>query len=279
MSQSARAARVEQKALDLIRIGGAAVALIALILVVLTAVGRVEAKGVDFAILLGVAVAGFLMPNLRSISFGTSGLAVGVEGARTAAEDSRAASAEFATQVEQRLAALDHRITHLTKLVEASLGHAAAPAARDASAVNLPRTETSPPAPIFELPPPKVSNDPQKGRFGGAEHANGRRLQADVAPSKLREGWCQVTLAVIPERGEAPIKVPVHFFLHDTFNPDTYVVTPINGRAELVVTAWGAFTAGAALLEGAGEKRQETRLELDLAESPSVDAPKEWRRR
>ncbi len=68
-----------------------------------------------------------------------------------------------------------------------------------------------------------------------------------------------------------PLTAPVRFFLHNTFNPDKVVVVPKQGRAELSLCVWGAFTVGA-ITDGG-----QTKLELDLAKLPG--APAKFRER
>jgi hypothetical protein len=126
----------------------------------------------------------------------------------------------------------------------------------------------------MSLPPPTVANDPQKGRFGGHEKSGDRRLSAVVEPSSVNSDWCKATLTVSAEPGAQALGGKVSFYLHDSFEPDHYVV-PVGkeGRATLHLRAWGAFTVGAVADDG------KTLLELDLATSPNVKAPEDWRRR
>lgn len=111
-------------------------------------------------------------------------------------------------------------------------------------------------------------NDPQKGQWGGQPERNHRRLSAKVWPAG--KTWFQIVLAV-HSTGPTPLTGQVVFHLHPTFaNPDVPVDVE-NGIAELRMRAWGAFTAGVEVDDGA------TQLELDLALDPSF--PAEFRAR
>jgi hypothetical protein len=259
--------REAAKTWDAARVGGAAIGLLALILVVLTAMNPIKPSGVDFAILLGVAAAGFLLPNLRGFTVSSRELKIDlsdqVEKAKVAAEDGRDASQELAKQIEQRLATLDEKVSRLL-------------AASEREGANTPRTvRKAGGGESLKLPAPKVANDPQKGRFGGAPKNNGRILSASVTPSKLRPGWCTVHLRVRPDRGAPPVTQPVRFYVHDTFQPNEFIVHPVDGKADLELIAWGAFTTGAVVDDPASP----TLLELDLADRSLVDAPADWRDR
>ena len=123
------------------------------------------------------------------------------------------------------------------------------------------------------LPPVKVSDDQQKGRFDGKEEANGRRIEARVKPSAINKDWLSLTLRVQSIDGKPLAGAYVYFFLHETFTPDTFRV-PIDksGKfAELEISTYGAFTVGAIADRG------KTKLEIDLATSKSVEAPQWWR--
>lgn len=107
--------------------------------------------------------------------------------------------------------------------------------------------------------PVTKQDDPQKGRFGGKDEANGRRLTAEVVPLSEGEGDVfKVLLKVVSTDNQNPLTSPVKFFLHDTFNPDTICVVPRQGVAQLDLRAVGAFTVGA-ITDGGN-----TSLELDL---------------
>jgi len=123
------------------------------------------------------------------------------------------------------------------------------------------------------LPEPTVADDPQHGRFGGVEERSGRKLTARTGKSTLGPRWLTVLLRVestdtTPLRGKY-----AYFFLHDTFEPDVYrVKVDKSGKsAELEIAAVGAFTAGVVADKG------NTKLEIDLATSANVDAPRWWR--
>jgi cellulose biosynthesis protein BcsQ len=111
-------------------------------------------------------------------------------------------------------------------------------------------------------------DDPNKGRFGGSPIASGRKLAALVEP--LSEDWFAVTLEVSRFGGES-LEGIVEFHLHPTFARSVERVEVKDGKASLRLHAWGAFTAGAVADDGM------TRLELDLAEDPSL--PRKFRER
>lgn len=123
------------------------------------------------------------------------------------------------------------------------------------------------------LPPRTIKNDPQKGRFGGKNEVNGRKLFASVRAT--HQDWCAVTLIVRTVGTTAPLRgASALFFLHNTFKPDVLEV-PIDEQdmAVLQVLAWGAFTVGVVVDDGA------TLLELDLSNSALVEAPTDWQAR
>jgi hypothetical protein len=125
------------------------------------------------------------------------------------------------------------------------------------------------------LKPISDGDDQQKGRFDGFEARDGRRLKAEVSPSDLGKKWQKVTLTLVSENGRPLDGGYAYFFLHQTFDPDTYRVNVPPGamQVSLETSAVGAFTAGVAAERGV------TLLEVDLAVSPNVEAPKDWRER
>lgn len=121
---------------------------------------------------------------------------------------------------------------------------------------------------------PTEPDDPQKGRFGGKAEVNGRRLEATVSGSRgTNSELFRIDIRVTStDPLKQPLTGPVKFFLHDTFDPDTYVVMANGTTAALTdVVAWGAFTVGV-MCDGG-----KTMLELDLA--ALGDAPKKFRER
>lgn len=106
------------------------------------------------------------------------------------------------------------------------------------------------------------ADDPHKGRFGGHAQQMGFRATATFTHNRSRD-WTNVHITV---DGEVPEGTPAHFYLHDSFIPDKRVVSFRRGKAQLVLTAWGAFTVGVWI------PKQGVELELDLAlvdEAPS----------
>lgn len=109
--------------------------------------------------------------------------------------------------------------------------------------------------------PPTVSeDDPQKGQWGGRSIANNRSLSATVSPLALGNDYFLIRIAVQSLDENDPLTGSVRFHLHPTFANSTPLVPVRNGKAELELVAWGAFTVGAEADGGA------TPLELDLAD-------------
>jgi len=116
------------------------------------------------------------------------------------------------------------------------------------------------------------STDPQKGRWGGNDLANYRKLTAIVKETNWSKEIFDITLHVeSTDTINHPLSGTVVFHLHPTFsnaNPQIFV---IDGIARLNINAWGAFTVGA---EVDGIR---TKLELDLASL--TDAPNVFKSR
>lgn len=111
--------------------------------------------------------------------------------------------------------------------------------------------------------------DPQKGRWGGQSTNNSRRLSATVDP--ISSDFFRITLTVDSTSANEPLTGDVTFHLHPVFSPQERNVPVVNGRAELQLLGWGAFTVGAVADHGI------TRLEIDLAEDTRF--PKVFRER
>lgn len=112
--------------------------------------------------------------------------------------------------------------------------------------------------------------DPNLGQFGGLAQRNGTALTAEVSSIPDRKDWWEIRLTVTAQPNSA-IHGDVIFHLHPTFPEPVMKVRLRDGRAELVIRAWGAFTVGVELDEG------RRLLELNLAELPGV--PKEFAER
>jgi hypothetical protein len=105
-------------------------------------------------------------------------------------------------------------------------------------------------------------SDPNKGQFGGAAEANGRRLKAEITPAAgSNSAACKVRFWVeSTDPVGNPLTSDVTFHLHPTFGQwANFSLTPENGVAEDTITSWGAFTLAAEADDG------KTKLELDLA--------------
>lgn len=96
-----------------------------------------------------------------------------------------------------------------------------------------------------------VPNDPQKNRFGGEREVKNRRLSATVEPSDI-PGFYDVAVWVEALNGEQ-LESPVIFYLHDSFSNPVRTVEKnefTDGKAGVLLKAWGAFTVGAVCENG-----------------------------
>jgi hypothetical protein len=123
-------------------------------------------------------------------------------------------------------------------------------------------TDTS----LTETPPPSVkgseNDDPQKGQWGSLDERNSRKLSAEVSPLQGSEGLYTVLLTVqSTDPVNKPLEGAVKFFLHPSFFNSTPIIFAKDNKAQVTLTAWGAFTVGAQADEG------DTQLELDLADA------------
>lgn len=116
------------------------------------------------------------------------------------------------------------------------------------------------------------NNDPQKGQWGGINERNGRKLSATVKPTVGREDLYDVVLKVESTDAANPLSGTIKFHLHPTFFNSNPIIFVQDGKAELKLVAWGAFTVGAEADNG------DTQLELDLAEE-KWGFPEEFRNR
>ncbi|GAB2802758.1 hypothetical protein GCM10027275_56280 [Rhabdobacter roseus] len=104
------------------------------------------------------------------------------------------------------------------------------------------------------------NDDPQKGKWGGLEERNGRRLSARGKKIPFLGSLYSIVLTVESTDSDKPLVGNVKFHLHPTFINSTPIIFVKDGKAELTLTAWGAFTVGAEADDGA------TTLELDLSD-------------
>ncbi|MBK9048450.1 MAG: hypothetical protein IPL74_17805 [Bacteroidetes bacterium] len=127
--------------------------------------------------------------------------------------------------------------------------------------------------PSIILPPVTNRFDQQKGRFGGMNIRNGRKLSAEVKEGSL-PGYFDVTLILESTDSNNPLSSEVIFYLHESFTPDFHVYPPSKfeeGKAIDRFKSYGAFTVGVVADNG------QTMLELDLSEQKQF--PKEFRER
>jgi prokaryotic YEATS domain len=243
------------------------IAVICVILVVVEVAGYLKGDGVKIAILVGLAILALLAPNIESLKIGKSGIVAalkrGIDENSSKIDDTKSAAREIDVQLDQKITQIFEELREL----RTSAGPIAAAVDGGANGGAAQRDEA------LKLPAITDEKDPQKGRFGRQEQRNGRKISALVEVSSIQSGWGKVSLKVTSLPGSPELAGKVDFYLHDTFRPDHYVVQVINGEATLVLRAWGAFTVGAVADAGA------TPLELDLATSPNVVAPEDWRTR
>ena len=119
--------------------------------------------------------------------------------------------------------------------------------------------------------PPGPDNDPNLGRFGGHDTANGYRLRTMFGGDPEGE-TASITMTIEADPGTRIAPGAVAWFcLHPTFNPQWVKVIFGNDRAILSLHSWGGFTVGVWLPEAGVE------LESNLAKLP--DAPRIVRER
>jgi hypothetical protein len=134
------------------------------------------------------------------------------------------------------------------------------------------RAEPDAQPPAFPRPPPRATSDPEdpnKDRFGGRSQRDGLRLTAKLKSSSVRAGFFVCDLIVEPVGDGRLDADAVRFFLHDTFEPDTYVVRRNKDANHIVlddVTSYGVFAVGAQVRRPDGF----TLLEYDLAKLPRL---------
>jgi prokaryotic YEATS domain len=235
--------------------------------------------------LLGVTALCFALPLLRKIDFNKDGGGLETGNPISIIQDmldkqqaeAAAARTESFEQTRQHVGALAAQVSELSEQVARVFPNEVR---HESQAVR--ENFGAPPAEISEptlreitklLPEPTVDDDPQHGRFGGAEERNGRKLTARTGKSALGPRWLTVLLRVESTDGTPLRGKYAYFFLHDTFEPDVYrVKVDKSGKfAELEIAAVGAFTAGVVADKG------NTKLEIDLATSANLDAPRWWR--
>ena len=103
------------------------------------------------------------------------------------------------------------------------------------------------------------SDDPQKGRWGGENFKDGRKLSARVEKIPGESYYRRIVMKVESTNSEDnPLTGAVTFHLHPTFSPTDVKVAVVNGVAELSRVGYGAFTIGAEADNG------KTKLEFDL---------------
>jgi hypothetical protein len=220
-------------------------------------------------LLIAVLCAAFPMLSKFSVSKDGSGFEVmnGADFFDRLEEKAEAARAESFEQTRQQIGALSRQVSDALDTGDATNRAAAGDEVAEKKELSLRDVRKL-------LPPPTVPEDPQKGRFGGSEVGNGRRLSATTTASDIGKKWRRVILTLASTDGSEISGNVAYFFLHDSFDPDVYRVAVKRDALQVVfkTIAMGAFTAGVVADGGA------TRLEIDLA-GESVDAPADWKSR
>jgi hypothetical protein len=141
-----------------------------------------------------------------------------------------------------------------------------------------PADGTAPAASLFDRPPPPplgpitVTNDLQKGRFGGATKDDVAKI---VPTLKAMEGgsYFSVDLTVKPVKKSTKLLGPCRFFLHDTFPRSMIQITkpePDGSFTLEEVRSYGAFTVGCQVFASDGKWHS---LEYDLVDLPGLREP------
>lgn len=243
-----------------LELGAGIVSIISILLVIGEVIGYQSSDSAKIATYLAMAIIALLAPKLASISVGKDGLVASLaekmeeNGQRI--ERTKNVAIELDEQLNQKISQIFEELRQLRQF-SSSLENGF-------EAQSISTTEKP------ELRAVTVVNDPQKQRFGGQETNDGLQIAAIVEKSDVGGDWQKVSITVRATK-DTPLKGVVDFFLHDSFQPNQYRVPVTKGEAKLVIRAWGAFTVGAL----AGEKR--IPLELDLATSPNVVAPMNWK--
>ncbi len=109
---------------------------------------------------------------------------------------------------------------------------------------------------LYASSPIRITDDPQKGRWGGNAIAGNKEILATVERSPV-SGFFKVFIKIKSYQSADHLSGSAAFFLHDSYKEAIIFRKAINGEIALTITAWQAFTVGAYLADG-------TMLELDL---------------
>jgi len=161
---------------------------------------------------------------------------------------------EFVETLNDKFNALEKRIAAL------ELSAAVPPQAPAQRAKKAAAPEPPPAAPARERPI-TVSNDQNKGRFGGKAEVDGYKLSASFTGGS--QGWVEIHLKVeAPADAEMGPQAFAEFYMHETFDPDMYAAPFVGREATTSVLAYGGFTVGVWIPDARVE------LELDLSRVP-----------
>ena len=238
----------------------------------------VEILNWQFVALLGIMIFCFSLPLIKEVSFSKDGASISIKELDKKVGASAIQLSQQLDQVTKQLNSYEFDRTKNGPTVEMMPIRAqvetisTADAAPSANAQSSPAIVTVREA-IKMLPPPTDEDDPQKGRFGGKESTDTRRLSAKILKSTLGKEWRKVVLILESTDGRPLTGSKAFFFLHDTFSPE---VCPVNVadnamKVSLSRQSYGGFTAGVLADDG------KTKLEIDLQTTPNIDAPRSWR--
>lgn len=182
--------------------------------------------------LMAIAIAGVILPRLAGFKIGGAEFSLKDEGQ------------EFGKTMNE----LSHRISAI-----------------EASCNATKRSESPAATAIVEYPEPKLkpkrnARDIQKGRFGKSPTADNFEVSASF-PTASTTSKVQKVVLEVHKTDDSNVRLPVRFYLHDSFGREYVDVQPIDGKATLELLAWGGFTVGVWPKE-----TENTLLELDLAE-------------
>jgi hypothetical protein len=198
------------------------IAVVCVILVAVEVVGYLKGDGVKIAILIGLAILALLAPNIESLTIGKSGIVAalkkGIDENSSKIDDTKSAAREIDAQLDQKITQIFEELRALkqTAPVEGAEGGMAGPDQflEQRSIIN--------------------KDDPQKGRFGGNEQFNGRRIGAVIEASSVQSDWSKVSLKVTSLPGFQPRSRERSIFSFMTrFDPTITLFRPLMGKRRL----------------------------------------------
>jgi hypothetical protein len=110
--------------------------------------------------------------------------------------------------------------------------------------------------------PIRITDDPQKGRWGGSSVSGSKEMVAVVERSPV-SGYYKVFVRIKSFQTADHLSGSAAFFLHASYKESVVFRKAINGEIALTITAYQAFTIGAYTAD-------EEMLELDLNQVPGL---------